>query len=203
MTMQTLDHRPAPPWRGIATAFGIYALAAIAFAAAGGFYAVNANIFAATVALATIGLAAAYFSHGGTRAFALSLGPYGLAFFHVWRIPAALTFFWYGSQDLLPDTFVTRAAWGDLIAGLLAAALFFLPRRKATVLGFHLFGLADFMLAVGTGIFLTITASESMREITLLPVALIPLVGVPISGAAHIAALHMLLRGGKATGAEV
>ncbi|MGL4882063.1 MAG: hypothetical protein ACRC8K_13505, partial [Waterburya sp.] len=42
-----------------------------------------------------------------------------LTIFHIWRIPAALTFFYYGSQHLLPSTFVRNAAWGDLASGLL------------------------------------------------------------------------------------
>lgn len=43
-----------------------------------------------------------------------------LTLFNVWRVPAALAFFYYGSQGDLPTAFVRNAGWGDLIAGLLA-----------------------------------------------------------------------------------
>ena len=39
-----------------------------------------------------------------------------LTLFNVWRVPAALAFFYYGAQGELPTLFVRNAAWGDLIA---------------------------------------------------------------------------------------
>ena len=48
-----------------------------------------------------------------------------LTLFHVWRVPAALAFFYYGAQGLLPETFVFNAGWGDLIAGVLAPIVVF------------------------------------------------------------------------------
>ena len=44
-----------------------------------------------------------------------ALGLRALTVFHVWRIAAALLFFWYGARHLLPETFVRDAAWGDKI----------------------------------------------------------------------------------------
>jgi hypothetical protein len=47
--------------------------------------------------------------------------------FHLWRVPVAVVFFHYGSQHLLPETFVRNAAWGDLLAGLFVVPLLLLP----------------------------------------------------------------------------
>lgn len=181
--------------RGLAalgTLFGPYALLAAAASGLGLFGLVHQNVFAAVVAAATAALALAAFGVPAIRGLVEALGPWGLAAFHVWRIPAALVFFAYGAQGLLPATFVALAATGDLIAGLLAALVMVLPRRRWIVTAFHLFGMADFLVAVGTGITLTLLAVPQMAAITALPVSLIPLVGVPLSGATHIAALALL-----------
>jgi hypothetical protein len=79
-----------------------------------------------------------------------------LTLFNVWRIPAALAFFWYGAQGLPPPLFVRNAAWSDLIAGAAAipVVLWLMPRptwRRTSLLAFHLFSFADFVVAVGTG----------------------------------------------------
>lgn len=179
--------------------FGGYAVIAITLSWTGVFSAINTNVFPAVVALATIGLALSYFIVPSIRRLAETIGPYGLASFHVWRIPAALTFLYYGSQGLLPSTFVNLAGWGDMLAGVLAVLIFLLPRRARTVAGFHTIGLADFIVAVGTGIILNAIAPTSMANVLLMPVALIPLVGVPLSGATHIAALHMIWTGLRKT----
>jgi hypothetical protein len=95
----------------------------------------------------------------------------------------------------LPDLFVRNAAWGDLIAGTLALALAFLPASRSGYWTFHLFGFADFVLAVGTGLMFTLADDPRMAPIITLPVALIPLFGVGISGATHLMAFDLLRRG--------
>ena len=180
--------------RWIVFGFGAYALAALALSATGAFASMDANIFAGAVVLATAALTLAYFVVPSIRAFAEQLGPYGLASFHVWRIPAALTFLYYGAQGWLPDIFVALAGWGDMAAGVLAAIVLLAPRSTKSIAMFHIFGFADFVIAVGTGVILNAIDPLSMANIVLLPVAIIPLVGVPLSGATHIAALHQLHR---------
>lgn len=197
MTTAT-NHDPSDHADGIGKlllGFGTYAALAIALSATGAFSAMDTNVFPAVVALATAGLTLSYFFVPSIRALAEAIGPYGLASFHVWRIPAALTFLYYGAQGLLPATFVNLAGWGDMLAGVLAVVIFLLPRRPRTVAGFHIIGFADFVVAVGTGIVLNALDPTSMSNVLLLPVALIPLVGVPLSGATHIAALHMIWTG--------
>lgn len=173
--------------------FGGYSALVISLSAYGVFAAIDVNLFAATVVAATVGLAAFYFLSSAARSLAKKLGSYGLAGFHIWRIPAALIFFYYGTQGLLPDIFVTLAGGGDMLTGILAVIIFLVPRSVKAVTGFHIIGFADFVVAVGTGITLTVLAPDSMSNVVLLPVSLIPLVGVPLSGATHIAALHQLI----------
>ena len=197
MTLIT-DH-PRPEIRdGVRTlliGFGGYSVIAITLSATGAFAAMNANVFAAVIALATLGLALSYFLVPSIRHLAEALGPYGLASFHVWRVLAAVTFLVYGAHGLLPMTFVNLAGWGDMLAGVLAALVFLLPRNPKTIAGFHIIGFGDFVLAVGTGLVLNAIDPTAMANVVLLPVALIPLVGVPLSGATHIAALHMIWTG--------
>jgi hypothetical protein len=133
-----------------------------------------------------------YFAVPSVRAFAERLGPYGLAWMHVWRIPAGLAFWVWGLDGALPPLFVWLAGTGDVLAGLFTAALLVLPRRHGVILAFHLFGLADFVVAVSTGLWFNVTGHPLMGSIEALPLALIPLVGVPLSGATHVAALHLM-----------
>ena len=197
MTNATSTHpnNPADGITKLLLGFGGYAAIAITLTATGVFSSIDTNVFPAVVALATTGLTLSYFCVPSIRALAEAIGPYGLASFHVWRIPAALTFLYYGTQGLLPATFVNLAGWGDMLAGVLAVLIFLIPRRAKTIAGFHVVGFADFVVAVGAGIVLNALDPTSMANVLLLPVALIPLIGVPLSGATHIAALHMIWTG--------
>ena len=186
---------PASAQRGalqLGVGFGAYAAAAVWLSASGAYGVLGVNAFAITIALATLGLSLSYFLSPSVALLARRLGPYGLASFHVWRIFAALTFLFYGSQGWLPETYVNQAGWGDMLAGVLAAVVLMIPRRAPTIAGFHIIGFTDFLIAVGTGVTLNAIAPESMTNIANLPVSLIPLIGVPLSGATHIAALHLL-----------
>jgi hypothetical protein len=119
-----------------------------------------------------------------------------LTLFNLWRVPAALAFFYYGSQGLLPDTFVRNAAWGDFIAGVLAPIVVYaLARGRAKLpsyIGFHLFSFADFVVAVGTGFTFSVLGDSLMSTLKEFPMALIPMFGVPVTGALSLMALHRL-----------
>lgn len=142
------------------------------------------------VALPTI----AYFTVPSVKHWVEVFGIRRLTLFHSWRIGAALLFFSYGAAELLPARFVENAGWGDLIAGLLAVIVVALPVVRWRYWAMHLFGMADFVLAVGTGLYFTLTDPVSMIQIRLLPLALIPMFGVALSGATHLMAFDMLRR---------
>ena len=137
---------------------------------------------------------ALYFSIPGLRRTIRGFGLRGLTLFHVWRISAALMFFWYGAQGELPETFVTRAGWGDLLAGLFAGFVVVLPFRRSFYAATHIFGFADLVFAVGTGATLLLSGASAMSNVGTFPLALIPLFGVGISAFTHIVAFDLLLR---------
>jgi hypothetical protein len=110
------------------------------------------------------------------------------------RIPAALFFFYCGNQHLLPETFVRNAAWGGLFAGLLVVPVLMLPSSRWKYWVFHLFGMTDFLTAVGTGLIFSLFQVPMMDAVTTYPVALIPLFGVGLSGESHIMSLDLLAR---------
>ena len=84
------------------------------------------------------------------------------------------------------------AGLGDLLAGVNAATILWRPRTQARYRQIHRFGFADFVVAVGTGLTLTLLHDPRMALLRSLPMALIPLFGVGISGATHIFAFDLL-----------
>jgi hypothetical protein len=137
----------------------------------------------------------AYFSISGFRRYIEAIGLRKLTALHVWRTPAALLFFWYGAHDRLPEAFVHNAGWGDVGAGVFALIVTLLPESRGRYLAFHLYGLADLALALGTGMTLTLHSDPRMDGILTLPMALIPLYAVGILGATHLMAFDLLRRG--------
>jgi hypothetical protein len=150
--------------------------------------------FALLVAIGITAPVSIYYSNSTFRAYIQALHLNYLTVFHLWRVPAALAWFYYGSQKLLPEIFVRNAAWGDLVAGLLVIPVLMLPNHRWKYWAFHLFGMADFVVAVGTGLTFSLLQVPMMDTVTTFPVALVPLFGVGISGASHIMALDLLAR---------
>ncbi len=169
--------------------------AAVALAGYGGFFLripalAIPPLVAASVAV-PIGL---YFALPDLRRLLRRIGLRAITAFHVWRVGAALVFFWYGAEGLLPERFVANAGWGDFLAGVLAAIVVLLPFRRGFYAAAHLFGFLDFILAVATGAALILLDVPEIANIATFPVVLIPLFGVGVSGLAHIVAFDLLLR---------
>jgi hypothetical protein len=151
--------------------------------------------FALLVALGIAAPTGIYFAAPPVRRWIEARGLYPLTLLHLWRIPAALMFFWSGAAGSLPTMFWLLAGTGDLLAGALAATIY---RRRQDLTAYwriHLFGFADFVVAVGTGLTFTLLGDPRMVTLTTLPMALIPLFGVGLSGASHLIAFDMLRRG--------
>lgn len=149
-----------------------------------------AGLVVVGVALPTL----AYATHAATRQWVENFGLRRLTLFHAWRIVAAMLFFSYGAAGQLPPLFVERAAWGDLIAGVLAVVVVMMPFVRWRYAAMHVFGAIDFVTAVGTGLYFTLSDPESMVQIRYLPLALIPMFGVALSGATHLIAFDLLRR---------
>lgn len=182
--------------------FGLLAWGSLiaALALSGLLAALPTRLLPLPIALALSGLLAAYVFVPQVRGLAQRLDMRWLTLFNVWRVPAALLFFWYGGQGLLPETFVRNAGWGDLIAGVAAVpvALWLMPQprwRRPSLLAFHLFSFGDFVVAVGTGFAFSLLSDPLMAELKTFPLALIPLFGVPLTGALSVVALHRLATG--------
>jgi hypothetical protein len=139
-----------------------------------------------------------YYFNESFRSYVVSIGLKYLTLFNVWRIPAGLVFLYYGSRNLLPEQFVHNAAYGDLTVGLLVPIILMIRGGIGKYLVFHIFGLLDFVVAVGTGLTLTLLQVPLMENIRTFPILLIPLYGVCITGALHIMTLDILLRRSKA-----
>jgi hypothetical protein len=172
----------------------LWALAVTAAAETGLYRAIYPLFLAGLIALGIVAPVVIYALSTGFRAYVQNIGLRTLTAFHIWRIAAALVFFWYGAHDLLPDAFVRNAGWGDFVAGMLALAVTLLPKTRNRYLVFHLFGFADFVVAVGTGLTYFLLQDPRMSGIQTLPMALIPFYGVGISGASHIMAFDLLRR---------
>jgi hypothetical protein len=155
---------------------------------------VPAPLIGPLVALGIVLPTLAYAALPVLRAYFATVGLFPLTVLHLWRIPAALLFFWYGAQGLLPPVFWILAGVGDLVAGCLALPLLKSPTDRSGYLRIHAFGFADFVVAVGTGLTYTLLDDPRMLAIRELPLALIPLFGVGISGASHLIAFDLLRR---------
>jgi hypothetical protein len=173
---------------GVVTGWGLLALLA---ARAGLYERIAGPAFAAVVVIGVAAPLVVLALTPALRRWSRGLSMPSLTLLHVWRVPAALVFWAYG--DTLPAAFVRNAAWGDFVVGCLAPVVLLLPAWRGKWLAFHAIGAADFVLAVGTGLTLTLLGDPKMAMITTFPLALIPSFGVCLSGVAHVIAFDKLL----------
>lgn len=148
-------------------------------------------IFGAVVIAIQLSLIAAYFLNARFREFSTGISLKAIALFHAWRIFAGWIFIAHSSQ--LPVTFVNNAAYGDIVSGFLGLSVFVFGQTKLNHYIFNVVGLADFFLAVGTGLYLTFSGEPRMESIIHLPLIMIPMFGVPLSGYTHFLALMKLV----------
>jgi len=135
-----------------------------------------------------------YYRSGTFRAYISSIDLKHLTIFHLWRLLAGFTFVSYGIRHLLPETFVHIAGFGDIIVGVLVPIILVLPNGIRKYVVFHVIGLLDFILVLGTGITLTVAREPLIENLTTFPIIMIPLLGVPVSGALHVMAIDAALR---------
>lgn len=191
---QELEVRKRHGTRLLLAVLAIWGLGVAVAAETGVYRAMPPLLLAPMIALGIVVPVIVYAMSGSFRAYIEAIGLRSLTAFHIWRIGAALLFFWYGAHNLLPEIFVQDAGWGDLIAGFLALGVLLLPESRNRYLAFHIFGFADFVVAVGTGLTFFLLNDPRMSAIQTLPMALIVLYGVGISGASHIMAFDLLRR---------
>jgi hypothetical protein len=134
----------------------------------------------------------AYFRSGGLQALAAKVGVGRLTAFQGWRIAAGFWFLWYASRGWIPAGFALKAGWGDIIAGVAGLLAAWFWARPAGYVAAHLIGLGDFVVAVGTGMAMSLADRAAMHANGELPGALIPLFGVGITATTEIVALHLV-----------
>ena len=135
-----------------------------------------------------------YYRHPAIHQYVTSLNPRSLVVFHLWRIGAGFAFLYYGCQALLPERFVINAGYGDLAVGFLVPLILLGRQSTRKYIAFHLLGLLDFAIAVGTGLTFTVLQIPLMENIATFPIVLVPLFGVPLTGATSVMAIDMLTR---------
>ncbi len=158
-------------------------------------------VFGFTVLGIQLGLIALYLWHDGFKSYANNIPLKAIALFHSWRIFAGWMFL--ANVGSLSQTFINNAAYGDIIAGFLGLSVFVFGHNKRNYLIFNILGMLDFIIAVGTGLTLTIIGDEEMAKIVQLPLIIIPLFGVPLSGITHIISLTRLLKASNVKNNEV
>lgn len=147
-------------------------------------------LFGVTVVAILTSLILAFHLNGNFRQFCNSIPLKAIALFHVWRIFAGWIFLAF--SGVLSETFVNNAAYGDIIAGFFGLTVFVFGHTKLNYYIFNIIGLLDFIVAVGTGISLTILGDDGVAPLIQLPLIMIPLFGVPLSGFTHFIALDRL-----------
>jgi hypothetical protein len=149
-------------------------------------------LFGATVVVILTSLIISYQINSSFREFCNAVPLKAIALFHAWRIFAGWIFL--AHADVLSPTFINNAAYGDIISGFFGLAVFAFGHTKLNYYIFNIVGLLDFIIAVGTGITLTILGDEGMTPIIQLPLIMIPLYGVPLSGFTHFISLSRLIQ---------
>ena len=167
----------------------------VALAAAGGSLSRLPTAVIAALVVATIAVAvSAVRWDARIREWLGGVDPRVFTALNAWRLPAGLALLAAGSQGLLPASFALTAGWGDIAVGVAAIALVAAKAGPRAHLAFQFLGLADFVVAVGTGLTHTVLGTPLMENVVALPIAFIPLVGVPLTAAVHVAAIASLLK---------
>ena len=196
MTSTASNPRPNQ-FLGPAIGITLWATAVIAASQSGLLSALGRTFMPGFALLVALGIGVPvvlYFKWLSARSAVHAIGLHRLTLMHMWRIPAALMFFWYGLRGELPPLFWIVAGVGDFLAGALAATLLWREGTPSLYRRIHIFGFADFVTAVGLGLTFTLLDDPRMILLTTLPMALIPLFGVGLSGASHIIALTRLTK---------
>mmetsp|Transcript_27049 Transcript_27049/g.67374 ORF Transcript_27049/g.67374 Transcript_27049/m.67374 type:complete len:469 (-) Transcript_27049:1218-2624(-) len=161
----------------------------------------------------------------GFREFVHSLNLQAVAAYNMWRLPAGISFLYYGlvsSKSTLPVMFGWNAGIGDVVHGLWAFVMAFIPHPQDVGLvlsppgassaagkkdgydtlalwchrahvAFHIAGLAEFVLPMMTGMLSWQLGNPLANHLMHFPIVLIPWVGVASTLPQHVYVLHRLL----------
>jgi len=149
----------------------------------------------AFVLASVMGWTLAYRRGGPVRAWLDQRSLRALIAIHAIRLPIGLAFLWEMSRGRLAPLFATRAGYGDVAIGALAIAALVLgahaPQRRRWLAAFSLLGLADILVALGTGTYLMLAVRDPqmLDAIRRLPYPLLPFLIVPTVVLGHVLVL--------------
>lgn len=157
--------------------------------------------FGTLMSLPVIAFAAAYMRSAALRAWLEGIPTHWLIGVQVYRV-VGVVFLWLTSIGRMPVEVGLPTGIADLTVGLVALPLAYAyaqgwPASRAAALGWNIFGLADFAVAIGgvsLAMFGLVALSPAPALIGLFPLALISLVQVPISIVLHGLVLLRLMR---------
>jgi len=123
-----------------------------------------------------------------------------LILLHTIRAPIGAGFLIFYKHGMLPEAFALRAGWGDIVAAGLGVLVVLLSTqfrsqiiRNRLYLLWSVVGLADLLIAVGTGLSLGLADEASMVWITRLPLLLVPTCILPVLFSTHLIILKRIL----------
>lgn len=149
-----------------------------------------------------LGFFGLYAVNGKIRDFVLGLDLKTLSIFHAWRT-LGFGFVLLHLQGALPGLFAWPAGLGDMAMGITAPFIVFALLRSGSFatsgrfIWWHVMGLIDFIVAVGTGVISSgafpalyaASATTAVSPIDVLPMILIPAFIVPLLALTHFAAI--------------
>lgn len=206
MTDQSLEMRSESPNTGKASFwFGVIAaiwIAAVLFMAIQGYFDVPASEPAIrtllTIALPVVMFSGAMLLSPQLRASVMSLDPVLLTEFQAWRILGGIFLAVYAFGHL-PGFFAWPAGLGDMAVGIAAPFIAYLLRQNPQFITssrfrmFHYMGLADFVVAVATGIAARGPIDGFVDQITTAPMGQLPLVLIPVIAVPAFIILHLIV----------
>lgn len=164
------------------------------FASAAHLFENNANRIGIGVAIAAVAplivFSLWFAASENFRKFTLSLNPRILTAAQVWRI-IGFTFLLLEARGALPAIFALPAGYGDMFIGATASLVAWQlanPQRRNSFIAWQLLGIADLVVAVGTGTTAGLLDPHgvSMAAMTVLPLSLIPTFLVPLFLIFHV-----------------
>jgi hypothetical protein len=154
-----------------------------------------------TLALVLLGLAVCLFVSPSLRG--LLTNQRNLILLNLWRLVGAV-FLLLMANGQMPALWALPAGIGDVIVGAMApwiAARVDTPQGRRGAIIFHLFGMADLVVAVGLGVMTSPGAAQVFHTTptselaTRFPLALVPTFLVPLAFVLHVISLWQLLGG--------
>lgn len=170
----------------------VWLVSSILLGYAGVFQLLPGPVAGGAVAVFIAALLVLYFGNSGFRVSMDSMTLPQLTVFHVIRVGAGVLFFYYMAR--LPHAFAVTAAWGDLIAGVLAFGVILPARTKFYYYVFNLWGFADLINGLSLGMYFLIVGDVKIGFLLGLPLLPIPAFAVPVLLFSHFVSLRKLGR---------